>query len=118
MFPQTPIGEGTKRSLITGAGTFIWTAFSTYQGFLLCNPLIGEACAAISEGDKLKTALVAGVIAAFAPFGTQMLQAAGDQRRADKGQIQASDVPVAAVAHKRRVKPETALADFGPPNDR
>lgn len=112
MFPQTPIGEGVKRAVITAVITFVYTAFLTYQGLVKACELAAQACG--PETDRLRDAVVAGVIVALSPFVIQTAQGAMDQRRADRGEVMASDVPIAIAASKTTKSAAEVAADFAP----
>lgn len=104
---DTPLGEGTKRAIINAVITFVYTAFLTYQGLL-------KAGVGGSEQDRIRDAAIAGVIVALAPFVVQTVQGGMDQRRANNGIVQASDVPIAIAAEKSGRKPSAIARDFAP----
>jgi hypothetical protein len=82
----SPFSEGTYRAFLTSLATLVSVALVTYQT---------NATGAL-EADRWKEAVIAGLIAALAPFLSQGAMALSDQSRADKDEVKPADVPVAA----------------------
>ena len=90
---ESPLGEGFYRALITAIVTLASVTLMTFQGAATVDP----NGIAIPEQDRWKAALIAGAIAALAPFVSQGAMAVSDQGRADKGEVKPADVPEAAA---------------------
>ena len=84
----SPISEGIYRAALNALGTFTFVALTAYQGFKLIPDM--------SRGDRLEDAIIAGIVAAVAPFATGALMAKSDQNRAEHMDSRAADVPIAA----------------------
>ena len=110
---ETPLGEGTKRAIITALITGVYMAVITYQGMVQACAALLEGCVAV-ESDRIRNAVIAGILAALAPFVIQGAQALTDQKRADRGEVIPSDVPIAIAAKNSGVSPKTVARDFAP----
>jgi hypothetical protein len=107
---MSPWDEGFKRAawnaLATFLGMFVLTFFVQWQ------QLLGDVASDLSDSEKLRNALVAGVIAGLGPLVGGSLWARGDQSRADKGIVKPYDVPIQILARQRKTSPAMAVGDF------
>lgn len=104
---DTPIGEGLKRAIVNAFITFVYVTILTYQGLLRLTPIP-------ESNDMIRDAVIAGALAALAPFIVQTAQAQMDQSRANNGVVNASDVPIAIAAKKANRKPSAVARDYAP----
>jgi hypothetical protein len=106
---MTPWDEGFKRAawnaITTFAIAFLFTALVQYQMALTDMTM--------SDNEKIKNAVIFGLVAAFTPLAAGSAWAHSDQKRADNGTVISSDVPVQIAArHKKTTADQVVASNF------
>jgi hypothetical protein len=92
---SSPATEGAYRAFLSALATFASVGLISYQTLY----------AHLLDPERLKESLIAGAIAALAPFVAVSAMGASDQHRADEDVVKPADVPVAAEGLVVRVAP-------------
>jgi hypothetical protein len=95
---NTAIAEGTYRGLLTSLATLAFVTLTTYVATPALDSVTGIV---VAEDQRWKAAIIAGLIAMIAPFASQAVQGASDQRRAQAGKVKPADVPVQIESYRR-----------------